>query len=127
VSLVAHGRTTPILVRGDKAYSSGGNRHLLRRRGIKTVIPEPSDQAGHGRRPGPQAPADQLRPVGNRGRTRGPENSARHRTASENAPQMTLPLSGCDGAPCSCDVEDTTQKTHDSPVMQWCDVARPAG
>jgi transposase len=45
-------RTTPVLVRGDKAYSSRGNRDLLRRRGIKTVIPEPSDQAGHRRRRG---------------------------------------------------------------------------
>jgi transposase len=45
-------RTTPDLVRGDRAYSSRGNRDLLRRRGIKTVIPEPSDQAGHRRRRG---------------------------------------------------------------------------
>lgn len=45
-------RTTPVLVRGDKAYSSRGNRDLLRRRGITAVIPEPSDQAGHRRRRG---------------------------------------------------------------------------
>jgi transposase len=45
-------RTTPVLVRGDKAYSSRGNRDLLRRRGIKAVIPEPSDQAGHRKRRG---------------------------------------------------------------------------
>jgi transposase len=45
-------RTTPTLVRGDKAYSSRGNRDLLRRRGIKAVIPEPSDQAGHRQRRG---------------------------------------------------------------------------
>lgn len=45
-------RSTPLLVRGDKAYSSRGNRDLLRRRGIKTVIPEPRDQAGHRRRRG---------------------------------------------------------------------------
>src|SRR5687768_17723441 len=36
-------RTRPVLVRGDKAYSSRGNRRLLRRRGIKAVIPEPAD------------------------------------------------------------------------------------
>jgi putative transposase len=45
-------RTTPILIRGDKAYSSRGNRQLLRRRGIKAVIPEPSDQAANRRRRG---------------------------------------------------------------------------
>jgi putative transposase len=36
----------------DKAYSSRGNRALLRRRGIVAVIPEPSDQAGHRKRRG---------------------------------------------------------------------------
>lgn len=45
-------RTRPNLLRGDKAYSSRGNRSELRRRGIKTVIPEPADQAGHRRRRG---------------------------------------------------------------------------
>lgn len=44
--------TRPNLLRGDKAYSSRGNRSELRRRGIKTVIPEPADQAGHRRRRG---------------------------------------------------------------------------
>lgn len=45
-------RTTPDALRGDKAYSSRGHRALLRSRGIKTVIPEPSDQAGHRTRRG---------------------------------------------------------------------------
>jgi putative transposase len=45
-------RTTPVLLRGDKAYSSSGNRTELRRRGVKTVIPEPADQAGHRKRRG---------------------------------------------------------------------------
>jgi transposase len=45
-------RTRPTLLRGDKAYSSRANRALLRQRGIKTVIPEPSDQAGHRKRRG---------------------------------------------------------------------------
>jgi transposase len=45
-------RTTPELLRGDKAYSSRGHRAMLRARGIKTVIPEPADQAGHRRRRG---------------------------------------------------------------------------
>ena len=40
-------RTRPVLLRGDKAYSARGHRQELRRRGIKAVIPEPSDQAGH--------------------------------------------------------------------------------
>jgi transposase len=37
---------------GDKAYSSRANRSLLRGRGIKAVIPEPSDQIGHRKRRG---------------------------------------------------------------------------
>jgi transposase len=45
-------RTRPDLLRADKAYSCRGNRRELRRRGIKTVIPEPADQAGHRTRRG---------------------------------------------------------------------------
>lgn len=40
-------RTTPKAVRGDKAYSSRGNRSVLRSRGIQAVIPEPADQKTH--------------------------------------------------------------------------------
>ena len=45
-------RTRPVLVRADKAYSARGTRGYLRRRGIKAVIPEPADQAGHRKRRG---------------------------------------------------------------------------
>uniref|UniRef100_UPI003592EEAD IS5 family transposase n=1 Tax=Arthrobacter oryzae TaxID=409290 RepID=UPI003592EEAD len=45
-------RTRPEAVLGDKAYSSRANRSLLRSRGIKTVIPEPSDQIRHRKRRG---------------------------------------------------------------------------
>lgn len=45
-------RTRPELLRADKAYSARATRAELRRRGIKTVIPEPSDQAGHRKRRG---------------------------------------------------------------------------
>lgn len=45
-------RTRPEQVLADKAYSSRGNRALLRSRGIKAVIAEPSDQAGHRKRKG---------------------------------------------------------------------------
>ena len=45
-------RTTPTMLRADKAYSSRGHRALLRRRGIQSVIPEPADQQGHRRRRG---------------------------------------------------------------------------
>jgi transposase len=45
-------RTRPDAVMGDKAYSSRANRALLRGRGIKAVIPEPSDQIGHRKRRG---------------------------------------------------------------------------
>ncbi len=37
-------RTRPDAVLGDKAYSSRAHRARLRARGIKTVIPEPTDQ-----------------------------------------------------------------------------------
>lgn len=45
-------RTRPSHVIADKAYSSRGNRALLRSRGIRAVIPEPADQAGHRKRRG---------------------------------------------------------------------------
>ena len=40
-------RTRPGAVAADKAYSSRANRAYLRRRGIKAVIPEKSDQAAN--------------------------------------------------------------------------------
>ena len=49
---VGRPRTTPDTLRGDKAYSSRAIRTLLRARGIKTVIPQPSDQIGHRKRRG---------------------------------------------------------------------------
>jgi transposase len=45
-------RTRPDAVRADKAYSPRGTRALLRRRGIRAVIPEPRDQQAHRRRRG---------------------------------------------------------------------------
>lgn len=53
-------RTTPTVLRGDKAYSSRGHRALLRSRGIVAVIPEPADQTGHRQRKGARG----GRPVG---------------------------------------------------------------
>lgn len=43
---------SPTAVLGDKAYSARAYRKLLRSRGIKAVIPEPSDQIGHRKRRG---------------------------------------------------------------------------
>lgn len=40
-------RTRPDAVIGDKAYSSRGTRAMLRERGIRAVIPQPSDQIAH--------------------------------------------------------------------------------
>jgi putative transposase len=40
-------RTRPQALLSDKAYSSRGNRALLRAKRAKTVIPQPSDQIGH--------------------------------------------------------------------------------
>lgn len=45
-------RTRPVSLAADKAYSSRGNRALLRGRGIRAVIPEPADQQAHRRRRG---------------------------------------------------------------------------
>ncbi len=45
-------RTTPDAVLGDKAYSARAHRVLLRSRGIKAVIPEPSDQTRNRKRRG---------------------------------------------------------------------------
>lgn len=40
-------RTRPEAVLADRAYSSRAIRKHLRRRGIRAVIPQPSDQVGH--------------------------------------------------------------------------------
>lgn len=45
-------RTRPDRLRGDKAYSSRGNRAYLRRRGIKATIAEPADQRASRKRRG---------------------------------------------------------------------------
>jgi transposase len=45
-------RTRPVAVIADKAYSSRGNRAMLRERGIKAVIAQPSDQIAHRARRG---------------------------------------------------------------------------
>jgi len=45
-------RTTPDVLRADKAYCSRGHRALLRSRDIKAVIPEKTDQAAHRKRRG---------------------------------------------------------------------------
>jgi transposase len=51
---VGRPRTTPDVILADKAYSSRSIRTHLRRRGIKAVIPQPSDQATHRKRRGSQ-------------------------------------------------------------------------
>lgn len=45
-------RTRPDTVLADRAYSSRAIRKHLRQRGIRAVIRQPSDQAGHRRRRG---------------------------------------------------------------------------
>ena len=49
---VGRPRTRPDVVAADKAYSSRANRAYLRRRGIKAVIPEKSDQAANRKKRG---------------------------------------------------------------------------
>jgi putative transposase len=45
-------RTRPDALLGDKAYSARAHRERLRARGIKVVIPEPSDQIRNRKRRG---------------------------------------------------------------------------
>jgi transposase len=49
---VGRPRTRPDAVAADKAYSSHANRAHLRKRNIKVVIPEKTDQAAHRKRKG---------------------------------------------------------------------------
>ncbi|AGJ59394.1 mobile element protein [Streptomyces sp. PAMC 26508] len=49
---VGRPRTRPAAVAGDKAYSSRGNRAHLRKRNIKAVIPEKSDQTANRKKKG---------------------------------------------------------------------------
>lgn len=49
---VGRPRTRPDAVAADRAYSSRGNRIYLRRRRIKAVIPEKTDQAAHRKKRG---------------------------------------------------------------------------
>ncbi|MFF5714430.1 MULTISPECIES: IS5 family transposase [Streptomyces] len=49
---VGRPRTRPDHLGGDKAYSSRGNRHYLRRRQIKHTIPEPRNQRANRQRRG---------------------------------------------------------------------------
>ena len=50
----ARPRTRPDRVLADKAYSSAGNRALLRCRGIRATIPVKDDQAAHRQAKGSQ-------------------------------------------------------------------------
>ncbi|WP_420714598.1 IS5 family transposase [Streptomyces sp. NRRL WC-3723] len=50
-------RTRPLAVLADRAYSSRAIRSHLRHRGIRAVIPQPSDQIGHRLRRGRQGNA----------------------------------------------------------------------
>ena len=45
-------RTRPDALLGDKAYCSRGIRAMLRARGVRAVIPQPSDQIAHRKRRG---------------------------------------------------------------------------
>ncbi|SOB88782.1 Transposase DDE domain-containing protein [Streptomyces sp. 1331.2] len=49
---VGRPRTRPIMVLADRAYSSRAIREHLRRRKIRAVIPQPSDQIANRRRKG---------------------------------------------------------------------------
>ncbi len=53
-------RTTPVALRGDKAYSAKAHRDALRARGVKVVIPEKTDQQANRKNRGSRG----GRPVG---------------------------------------------------------------
>lgn len=53
-------RTTPEVLRGDKAYSAKAHRDHLRARGVTVVIPEKTDQQAHRKNRGSRG----GRPVG---------------------------------------------------------------
>ncbi|MFD6826766.1 transposase, partial [Streptomyces sp. NPDC060085] len=62
--LVGRPRSTPAAVLADKAYSSHAIRRHQRRRGIRTVIWQPADQAAHRKRPRrPGRPPQAARPT----------------------------------------------------------------
>lgn len=70
IGVLRHGpgspRTRPLIVLADRAYSSRAIRSHLRRRGIRAVIPQPSDQVRHRLRRGRSAaarPASTRRPT----------------------------------------------------------------
>lgn len=61
---VGRPRTRPDAVAADKAYSSRANRAYLRRRKIRTVIPEKTDQAANRKKRGSRGgcPVSTMRP-----------------------------------------------------------------
>jgi hypothetical protein len=85
-------RTRPVLVLADRAYSSRAIREHLRRRGIRTVIPQPSNQVANRRRKGRRggrppafdreadALADALGAVRDRLRAVAPKSAERRRS-----------------------------------------------
>ncbi|MFC5639569.1 transposase [Streptomyces bullii] len=73
-------RTRPLAVLADRAYSSRAIRSHLRRRDIRAVIPQPSDQVGH-----PPAARPARRPSA-RLRQRGLQ-AAQHRRTVHQPPQ----------------------------------------
>lgn len=89
-------RTRPEAVRGDKAYSSRANRGHLRERGIKAVIPEPSDQIGHrkrrssaGGRPQASTPTTTAAATSSNADSAKPSNGEASPPATTNSPPST--------------------------------------
>jgi transposase len=81
-------RTRPLLLRADKAYSSRANRARLRRRGIKAVIPEPSDQIGHRKRRGSAGGRPVRLDTRSTNRDQLPRSSLRLRACHESVDQI---------------------------------------
>ncbi|WP_432132005.1 transposase [Streptomyces tendae] len=82
---ISRPRTTPEVVLADKAYSSRAIRSDLRRRGIRAVIPQPSDP-GHP----PQTPRQQRRQTTGL-RPRGVQAAQHRRAVHQQAQAVARP------------------------------------
>ena len=93
-------RTRPDALLGDKAYSSRGNRAVLRAKRTKTVIPQPSTRSGTGC--AAARPADDRRPS-----TRSPTAAA----TSSSAPSTTT-SNGADSPPVTSSLSSTAEESY---------------
>jgi transposase len=115
-------RTTPDAVIGDKAYSARAHRALLRARGIKTVIPEPSDQIRHRKRRGSRGgrpPAFDAETYRGRNVVERSFNTVKQwRGLATRYDKLAIVYRRLDGSPCPCGGgQNCPQPESESAVM----------